>query len=583
MYSSQPPRKLTLTIHHGDKEIPLVIYGASEQAIVENIRELTNLYRFRCLNKKQQPLVLSSNLPDKTHIYVVDPTAEKEEESDEPTAEEQVDYLKSKVREIIDAKTVLNAFKSMLIKLEQPPPAATDAETAAADAANAENTEKSDSKEQDAKAEDAPAEAKQEPAPTDTPAADATTSEAKSGDEEKKDGDDAKADSAADAQPIPEPDPYAYSGKYAELITEIESKLEDFQTIIMDVYALSDDLIPPKPVDDAADAAIAPPDPAAVDAPAPEEPELSAEQKEEALLSRLVSKMQPTMQQQVMSMQQLFQMQMSMMAMLSAGISGGGAGGGAGGVINVATPALGGVGSPMMNPMFGGAAPQGQGQAAQALPQSETVEAKETVEEEKEPDRTAEFKEWFGGSDLVDDDEYAPFMGFFGDDAKSIKSFELLYRASKDGYDATSFHEKCDDKGATLTVILSEHGHVFGGFTKASWKDESRRAARSVGTWREDKDAFIFLLRSNKDDVLPGSWKLKEGKHERAVKADRKYGPTFGYGYDIRICDRCNDKKDSSSQCDNNDACFTVPPDDGFLPGEFYFLVKDYEVYAVKM
>ena len=92
MYSSQQkPRKITLNIHFRDDKIPLVIYGGtSEQAIFENIRDLTNLYRFRCVNKKQEPIILSSNLPDKTHIYIQDPNEKEQKESDEPSPEEQV-------------------------------------------------------------------------------------------------------------------------------------------------------------------------------------------------------------------------------------------------------------------------------------------------------------------------------------------------------------------------------------------------------------------------------------------------------------------------------------------------------------
>ena len=88
------PRKvnpINLIIHCGDEEIPLVIYrGTSEQAIFDNIRDLTNLYRFRCLNEQKQPIILSSNLPNKTHIYIEDPYKKEEEPSDEPTPEQQV-------------------------------------------------------------------------------------------------------------------------------------------------------------------------------------------------------------------------------------------------------------------------------------------------------------------------------------------------------------------------------------------------------------------------------------------------------------------------------------------------------------
>ena len=88
------PRKINLIIHYGEEEIPLIIYrGTSEQAILENIRDLTNLYRFRCLNKKKQPIILSSNLPDKTHIFVIDPNVKEPEPSDQPTPQQQVNII----------------------------------------------------------------------------------------------------------------------------------------------------------------------------------------------------------------------------------------------------------------------------------------------------------------------------------------------------------------------------------------------------------------------------------------------------------------------------------------------------------
>jgi len=31
--------------------------------------------------------------------------------------------------------------------------------------------------------------------------------------------------------------------------------------------------------------------------------------------------------------------------------------------------------------------------------------------------------------------------------------FNLIFRASKDGYTAAAFHEKCDNKGATIVIV----------------------------------------------------------------------------------------------------------------------------------
>ena len=50
--------------------------------------------------------------------------------------------------------------------------------------------------------------------------------------------------------------------------------------------------------------------------------------------------------------------------------------------------------------------------------------------------------------------------------------WQICYRASCDGWEAESFHRKCDDVGPTL--ILVKCGiNVFGGFTDQSWKSDT--------------------------------------------------------------------------------------------------------------
>ena len=53
--------------------------------------------------------------------------------------------------------------------------------------------------------------------------------------------------------------------------------------------------------------------------------------------------------------------------------------------------------------------------------------------------------------------------------------WRLLFRASRDGFAAESFHSKCDRKGPTLTVVRSG-SFIFGGFTGAAWS--SRRSGK---------------------------------------------------------------------------------------------------------
>jgi hypothetical protein len=47
--------------------------------------------------------------------------------------------------------------------------------------------------------------------------------------------------------------------------------------------------------------------------------------------------------------------------------------------------------------------------------------------------------------------------------------YELIYRASEHGFGAADFHFRCDNKPKTLTVIKSNEGNVFGGFTVKEW------------------------------------------------------------------------------------------------------------------
>lgn len=43
--------------------------------------------------------------------------------------------------------------------------------------------------------------------------------------------------------------------------------------------------------------------------------------------------------------------------------------------------------------------------------------------------------------------------------------FNLLYRGTRDTFKAAKFHELCDNKGATISIIKSKCGKVFGGYT----------------------------------------------------------------------------------------------------------------------
>jgi len=115
--------------------------------------------------------------------------------------------------------------------------------------------------------------------------------------------------------------------------------------------------------------------------------------------------------------------------------------------------------------------------------------------------------------------------------------YSLLFRASRDGFAVGTFHQKCDDQGATVCVIRSESNHVFGGYTETSWKH--------AGAWVRDDKAWIYLLRSAKGD-RPEQW-IPIKNPECAIYTNNSYGPTFGAGHDLVIYDQCNTNTNSYS------------------------------------
>ena len=49
-----------------------------------------------------------------------------------------------------------------------------------------------------------------------------------------------------------------------------------------------------------------------------------------------------------------------------------------------------------------------------------------------------------------------------------VGEWRLLFRASRDGFAASAFHSKCNNKGPTVTVVKSGE-NIFGGFTEKPW------------------------------------------------------------------------------------------------------------------
>ncbi|XP_048580774.1 uncharacterized protein LOC5507168 isoform X2 [Nematostella vectensis] len=109
------------------------------------------------------------------------------------------------------------------------------------------------------------------------------------------------------------------------------------------------------------------------------------------------------------------------------------------------------------------------------------------------------------------------------------------YTASRDGWEAKTFHQKCDGKGPTVTIVRVGK-NVFGGYSDNFWT--------SSNSYMSSNKAFLYTLynpRGYKPEKLPG----KSSTNVHSIYSGASYGPTFGGGHDLYIADKANTQKSS--------------------------------------
>lgn len=96
----------------------------------------------------------------------------------------------------------------------------------------------------------------------------------------------------------------------------------------------------------------------------------------------------------------------------------------------------------------------------------------------------------------------------------------MLYRGSRDGYGANSFHQLCDGHQHTITLVKTlGKNRRFGGYSNVDW-------GSSKGFHRSES-SFLFSF------DLKACYLINH-KKANAVYCDKNYGPVFGK-YDICI------------------------------------------------
>ena len=97
---------------------------------------------------------------------------------------------------------------------------------------------------------------------------------------------------------------------------------------------------------------------------------------------------------------------------------------------------------------------------------------------------------------------------------------KLIYRASRDGWEPKDFHDRCDEQGATLTVIRTDSGKLAAGFTSVPWETPTLYDVLRFNCDKTDPSARLFALTNQLQVFRPGNEKF-------ATRHSKQIGPMF--------------------------------------------------------
>ena len=158
---------------------------------------------------------------------------------------------------------------------------------------------------------------------------------------------------------------------------------------------------------------------------------------------------------------------------------------------------------------------------------------------------------------------------------KNIRNFELLYRASIDGFGPFNFHKKCDGKKNTIVLVITDKNRIFGGFSELEWDDYFQ--------CKEGKKGFIFSINDNK---------IYYNKSKYKICCNRKFEPVFEGGFSINPAYPFNSPLTLDLNWGRNigkdltiiSKVFDIEEIFNYsLAGESMFIIKDYAVFKINL
>ncbi|CAG8511875.1 8332_t:CDS:2, partial [Gigaspora rosea] len=157
---------------------------------------------------------------------------------------------------------------------------------------------------------------------------------------------------------------------------------------------------------------------------------------------------------------------------------------------------------------------------------------------------------------------------------KNPYKFNLLVRASRDGFGVDVFHNKCDSIARTLVLAkVKGSNQIVGGYNPVKWNLSENSHGTSMGTHKSFKkfgstmDSFLFSFNDAHNPTMAILSRISESLEDEAIYFSHNYGPCFGQN-DLHMVDQSwNCRKTSYSN--------------EILEGSSNFIADDYEVFQI--
>jgi hypothetical protein len=156
----------------------------------------------------------------------------------------------------------------------------------------------------------------------------------------------------------------------------------------------------------------------------------------------------------------------------------------------------------------------------------------------------------------------------------SSHKWTLLDHGSRDGFESSNFHSKCDGQSPTVTMILTTKAFIFGGFAPI--------ARDSSGSYKADnsQQRCLFSVKDSQNSA-PRSFPLVNSSN--ALSCFSSYRPIFGGGHDLFLADACNENTKSSTNLGGSYRNDTGLNGNQVFTGESHSQVKEIEVFLVTL